>query len=121
MSVYFSVVAVVFGLLYNKYFKWRYKRHYLNFIRENHQARIGIESEIQISDEHILTKDKTGEGKIKIEEIEEVNDLKDHLLVQISSGFTLIIPKRHVKDLGETLGVFRQLGRRVTDESNWKW
>ena len=68
MTIYFIVTAVVFALFYNRYFKWRYKKHYTNFIDENYQNRIGIESEMEILDDEIFVRDKTGEGKVRIEE-----------------------------------------------------
>ena len=35
MTIYFGLVAIACGLFYPRYFKWRYKKHYKTYIREN--------------------------------------------------------------------------------------
>lgn len=121
MTIYFIVAAVVFALFYNRYFKWRYKKHYSNFIDENYQNRIGIESEMKILNDEIFVRDKTGEGKIRTEEITEINNLKNHIFANVSTGTTLIIPKTKIANPEKVIEKFETMGIKINDYNNWKW
>jgi len=122
MVVYFGLVAVMFGLFYNKYFNWRYKKHFVNVIKENYGDRIKVEdSEIEITEEYLKTKDRTGEAKIFIKEIKEVTETRNHFFVNISSGVSLIIPKKKIEHVSQVKQQLVNLDIPVIDELTWKW
>ena len=41
LTIYFGLVALACGLFYPRYFRWRYKRHYKTYIKENYSKRFG--------------------------------------------------------------------------------
>ena len=121
MTIYFGVIAIICGLFYPKYFNWRYKKHYKNYIKENYKKRFGEIENLKITKEYIYSKDKTGEGKIILKEIEEVNETKDHFLLKISTGMSLIIPKREMDNPDIIKNKFNEIGLKIIDELNWEW
>ncbi len=121
MSGFFGLVGVVTGIFYPKYFNWRYKKHYSNFIKDNYRQRVGEVSIIDITKEYVYSKGKAGESKILLKEIDEVSDTMHHFFLKISSGQTLIIPKREIEDV-ELLRVELELiGLKIIDELDWEW
>ena len=121
LTIYFCSIAAVCALFYSKYFKWRYKKHYKNFIKRNYSSRFGEVTEFEFTEEFISTKDKVGESKIELSEIKEVNETKKLFLIKIQSGLTLIIPKRELQNLDSLKQKFNQHQIIIKDELNWKW
>lgn len=121
MTIYFGLVAFACGLFYPKYFKWRYKRHYKNYIKENYSKRFGELATLTINSDSIFSKDKTGEGKINISEIEQIDETDKHFFLKISTGLSLLIPKKELSDIDGLRAKFKKLGIVVNNELNWKW
>jgi len=121
MSIYFMITAVIFALFYNRYFNWRYKKHYSTFIDENYKNRFGLESQIEFVDDFVIVKDKTGEGKIKIEEIEKVDNLENHIFIKVSTGTSLIITKQKIDNSALITEWMKSKSVSVNDYKNWKW
>ena len=70
MAIYFGIVVIVTGLFYPKYFRWRYKKHYHTYIIENYSKRFGELATLEFNPDSIFSRDKTGEGKLNLSEIE---------------------------------------------------
>lgn len=121
MTIYCGFVAIVSGLFYPKYFKWRYKKHYETYIKEHYSKRFNQAETIEINSEYIFTKDKIGEGKINLSEIEHIAETASHFFVKISTGHSLIIPKTELKNVNELREKFKAIGLTVKDETNWSW
>ncbi len=121
MTIYFGIVSLTCGLFYPKYFKWRYKKHYKAYINENYSKRFGLIEIIEINDNYILSKDKIGEGKIKLSEIETINETGNHFFLKVSTGMSLIIPKDRINNPNKVRSEFEKLGLKINNELNWKW
>ena len=121
LTYYFVVVAMITGLFYPKYFKWRYKKHYRTYIKENYKNRFNERAQLEFTPEYIESKDKTGEGKIKTSELKEISETSDHFFVKLSTGMSLIIPKKEFSDLNQLRGQLEQLNIPIKDELNWEW
>ena len=121
LSIYSGLVAIVLGLFYPKYFKWRYKKHYMTHIQEIYSKRFGQIEAIQINDDSILSKDKTGEGRIYLSEIEHIHETDNHFFLKVSTGISLIIPKKELNDTSLLKKKFKDIGLTLIDETNWKW
>ena len=121
MTIYFGLSALAFGLFYPKYFKWRYKIHYKTFIKENYSKRFGQKEFLEINSDHIYSKDKTGEGKINLSEIERVDETCNHFFLKISTGMSLVIPKKELESIDKLRQKFMEIGLTVNDKTNWKW
>jgi YcxB-like protein len=121
LAITYGLFALTIGFLYPKYFKWRYKKHYKTFIKENYSERFGQNTFLEINDEYVVSKDKIGEGKINLSEIKKVDETINHFFIKISTGFTLIIPKRELNNIDEVRNEFVNLGFEVINDLNWKW
>ena len=121
LPVYFWVMAAVSAVFYNKYFRWRYRKHFRKHVQESYQGRIGKDATLVISEEEILTSDPTGEGKIKISEIESVNETTDHFFLKMSNGMSIIIPKRSELHPAQVRDTLMARGLKIKDFHGWKW
>jgi len=68
-TVGWGAASLLFLLCYPTYFMWRHKRHYENYIKQNHKNRFGESVILEVHPDHIFTKDSTGEGKIYLSAI----------------------------------------------------
>ena len=121
MTIYFGLVALACGLFYPKYFKWRYKNHYKTYIKENYSKRFGQIESLEISSDYIFSKDKTGEGKINLSEIERVDETDNHFFLKISTGLSLLIPKNELVSINELREKFKEIGLSINDETKRTW
>jgi hypothetical protein len=120
LAIYMATFAVITALFYPKYFKWRYKRHYENFIKDNYANRLGLMQTLEFHPDHIFLKDKTGESKINLKEIEEMTEISSHFFIKLSSGVSLIVPKDRVNS-DEVRAKIKSLDLKINDLSHWKW
>ena len=120
LTVYFVIAAIVTVIFFPRYFKWRYKKHYLKHIQTNYQNRFGTESELEITSDGIIYKDETGEGKNNVKKIKRVNNLPAHFLIELNIGTSIILPNNQI-DEGTELKTLNDLQLEVIDESSWKW
>ena len=121
MAGYFGLVALASALFYPKYFRWRYKKHYRDYIRDNYVKRMGNEVELEIHEDSISSRDRTGQGNVFLKEIEKIHETGEHFFIQVSSGNSLIVPKKGVGDDGTFREKLENLGLIFVDEMDWKW
>ena len=122
---YFLVFSRLSLALYPFYSRWRYKRHYLKYIRDTYKNKFGESYELEFDKDTIWTKDKTGEMRINKSEIEEINEIRDFYFLKARTGSTLIISKNKSDDIEKikneiALMVERQ-GVKYNMELDWKW
>ena len=124
LAYYFMTLSIICLFFYPFYTKWRYKKHYQKHIEENYKNKIGLLWEISFDQEYLTTKDRTGEGKIKLTEIESIHEIKEDMFIKFSTGETLIIPARNPdfesfrKELETTLADSRIQWNK---EYKWRW
>lgn len=127
LGYYFLIASVLSLILYPRYSRWRYKRHYKRHIQDAYKNRFGEECIIEFAADTIVTKDKTSEVKINTAEIEEINEIKDFYFVKSKSGVSLIISKvktdpadlERIKE--EVQALVHKRGVRHNVELDWKW
>jgi len=107
-------------LFYRKYFDFRYKNYFNNFVKKNYAKRIGTKVSIEFLSTHILAKDEAGETKLKNEQVDYIADLPNHFLLHLKIGEVIIIPKLQIDALGLKQN-FEDHGFVIVDESNWQW
>jgi hypothetical protein len=125
LGYYFLAASVITLILYPVYSRWRYRRHYLRYIQDTYKNKLGEESTLEITEDIIVTKDKTGEGRINTTEIEAINEIKDFFFIKMKTGESLIISKvktgnldnikRQIKSLTESKGIKHNV------ELDWQW
>lgn len=124
ISNYFIGVSIFTLITYPFYQRWRYRKHYEKHINENYTNRFGVESELRFEDGYIVNVAENEEGKIKITEIQEINEIVDNLFIKIKTGGSVIVPsklpeyemlKKQLADLVEPLGIV------WNTQLDWKW
>jgi hypothetical protein len=127
LGFYFLFASLLSLVLYPFYSRWRYKRHYKRFIADTYKNRFGEECTLEINEDVILTKDRTGEAKINSSEIEEISEIRDFYFLRLRTGGSLIISKvktdaQELVKLQEGLKVLAdKKGIKHNVELNWKW
>ncbi len=120
LAVYLAVFAVIAAIFYPMYFKWRYKRHYQNFIKDSYSNSLGIMQTLEFHPDHVFLKDKTGESTVILEEIEEATEIDSHFFIKLSTGVSLIIPKDRITP-DEVRTKIKDSGINIIDFTHWKW
>ena len=110
-ALLFLILCLICILFYPKYIKWRYKKHYLNFIKDNYQARIGKTESLDFQEKIIHSKSATGEGKIYLTEIENIYEIPRIFIMSI----------KYISDLNQLKKKFTDLKLKVDENLDWKW
>jgi hypothetical protein len=125
LGYYFLVASGLSLTLYPFYSRWRHRNHYLKYVRDTYKNRFGTESTLEINDNIIVAKDKTGEERINTSEIEEINEIRDFCFVKMTTGASLIISKAKADDIDKIKNQLRSLadnkGIKYNMELDWKW
>lgn len=121
LAIYFGIISLASALFFFKYLKWRYKRHYRNHIKENYKNKINQLVKIEFKDGFIYSQDKTGEAKIDLSQLLEINEITEYFFLKMSTGDSLILPKRVVENQEKLKEKFQNLGLKINEELNWKW
>jgi hypothetical protein len=124
LSIYFLFVAIVFLFFYPFYWKWRYKRHYLKHVSELYKNNTGEASTITFEKDFISTTDNFGEIKLKVSEIEEINEIKNYYFIKSRNGLSLIISKvksESLKEIQERIKSLTESGIKHNVDLNWNW
>ncbi|MDW3646584.1 MAG: hypothetical protein R8P61_05970 [Bacteroidia bacterium] len=116
--------AILFGfitvLFYPLYVKKHYKDHYKNFIQENYQNRIGFPTEVALHEAFLFMKDKSGEGKIDLSELEYLIEIQQNFFLRLKSGHSLIFPKAQIQDLPAFRKSFQDIDVQVEPDLDWE-
>ena len=124
LSYYFIGFSIITLIFYPFYQRRQYKKHYEKHIQENYQNRIGIESELGFEDGYIVNISDNQEGRIKITEIQEINEIGDNLFIKVKTGESVIIPSRFQEfdTLKEELsGLITPNNISWIKQLDWKW
>jgi len=120
LTNYFGSIALLFGVFYPRYFKWRYKKHYQSYNKENYSKSFGKSIVLEIHLDYIFSKDQTGEGKINHSEIERIDEIQRLILIKISNGNSLVIPKEQI-NISSLKHDLKRLNFTINRYLDWKW
>jgi len=121
----FLAIGILWYFLSPFYLKRKYITHYSKYIDEHYKNRFGVLASLTFNSDTIESKDITGESKLNLSEVEEINEIKDYFFIKISSGVSLILPKDRIPEsekMEETIKTItekHQIKHNV--EFDWKW
>jgi hypothetical protein len=126
LGTYFGVFSCITFIFYPFYIRWKYKKHFLNHIRENLANNFGKSASLEFHNDHLLTfDDSESESKISMNLIKSIHELPQHYFLKLDGGQTLILPKRKVNDLQKFESDLKQLAQsleiNITDNTKWEW
>jgi len=125
IGYYFLILSGISLVFFPFYSRWRYRRHFLKYTRDSLKNRFDEMVTLEISQETIRTKDKTGEMIINTSEIEEINEISNHCFVKMKTGQSLIISKSKTESFEEIknalLDIANTMGIKYNMELDWRW
>lgn len=105
--------------------KGKYRKHYEKYLEENYKNQFGKKGVLNFEEDYIVAKDDLGEGKYKVSEIIEINEIAEYFFLKLSSGQSLIIPKQQLKSIEdfnkEIQEIVKQNNFQHNIELNWEW
>jgi len=128
-SIELAIIIFLSGFLwifiYPFYERKRYVKHYKKFIDENYKNRLGKPGNLKFEGDYIHSKDFTGEAKMYLSELDELNEIRDYYYLKFNSGVSLIIPKRKIDNIESLDQFLNELATRLrikhNVELNWRW
>lgn len=121
----FLIIAILWYLLYPKYSKYRYEKHYKNHIANHYQNRVDKTSEMQINGNVIFSKGLTGQSEVFINSVESIIEIDTHYFIKIETGESFIIPKALDQLNNDIYGFINRLEEltklQIIKKLNWKW
>jgi YcxB-like protein len=125
MTYCIAAFALYTAFFYRLYLRSHYKKHYLEFIRDNFKYSFNQTFTMSLMDDHIQTSDKTGESKINHTEIAGITETGHYFYLHMKSGGSFIIPKFTAgfpDDLrNELQKTAQKLHIPFTEDLNWEW
>ncbi len=121
MTLYSGLTTVITVIFYPVYFRKQYKKHYQAFIKETYSKYLGEPVTVELNPDHIFLKDKSGENRIYLSEIEVVNETDQHFFMKLNSAISILIPKRELNDIAALRKMFEHLGLSVQEFVSWEW
>jgi hypothetical protein len=124
LTYYFLSATLLVAIFYPFYFRWRYKKHYERYVSETYKNRFGQISELDLNEEYLTIKDYASDSKVKISEIEKVDEISDNIFIKIKTGETLIVPKKinAIDDFKKALlNSFKNNKVEWNIETDWRW
>lgn len=124
LAYYFLIFGIITLVFYPYYQRIQYKKHFLKHIIEHYQNRFGAESELGFKNGFIINSSDEREGKIKLSEIDIINEIDDNVFIKIKTGESVIVPKRAegYDELKQELQkIATNLDIQWNEELEWKW
>lgn len=120
LGAYFLVMAVLIFFFYSKYFNYRYKKRYEKIIRMSYQDAFGSEEVLMVNNEGLHIKNNTGEGKVKLDAVEKITEIKSHIFIKLKEGASIILPKKEI-DFVALKKELEKVHLSVQQELDWEW
>jgi hypothetical protein len=121
----FLVFALLWFLLYPIYEAKKYIKHYEIFYEENFDKKQGTDVRIELGDDEIKAFDYAGEGKRRIDTLEEIAETQHHVFVKLSPGMAYIIPKYRIENKAALANWVKSTCMKYNIkhivDMNWKW
>lgn len=117
----FATLGVLWIGLYPVYSRRKYKKHYQKHIAEHYQKRVDKTANLNFDSEFIYSKNETSEGKIKLSEVDNLVELKEHFLVKLKNDTCLILPKRYLNEPTWLKQLMIDSNINYINEVDWVW
>lgn len=125
VATVFIALAIIWFLVYPTWTRYRYKKHYQSFVKEqfkNYDNRI---VSLTIDDDFIYTKDEGSESKITLTEIQEISELPTLFLIKIKTAQSLVISKAGIDNSEKVKLKLESIAERYNTpyhkHLDWKW
>ncbi len=121
----FFLVCLPLYFLYAYMERKQYVKHIGAFVVEQFKTRGDKKTILMIGDTQIDMKDGDNESVIPLTELEAAYETGSFYSLELKSGQSILIPKNHLTEPGDTASLLRQLTQRLDipyeEQLNWKW
>lgn len=123
VPIIFIIIAIIWFLFYPRYSKRRYRKYYINWIKENSSGVLDREVTIGLNEEKLTISDEMKETTMLLEEVNSIVEIKNHFLLGLLSGGYIIIPKIDIE--GDVTTLIEQLSHvrslEIKKSLDWQW
>ncbi|WP_299781494.1 YcxB family protein [uncultured Formosa sp.] len=120
-AIIFGIVAILNFIFFERLYKSKLRKHFSKIVKNSYAKRIGEKETMEFNSEFIMTKDKTGEGKTKISEIEKINETKDNFFIKLSNGASFIVSKKGINNIELIKSKWEELKIPISEHLSWEW
>lgn len=120
-AIILGIIAILTFIFFNKLYKSKLRKHFSKIVKNSYAKRIGEKETMEFNSEFIITKDKTGEGKTKISEIEKINETKDNFFIKLSNGSSFIVSKKGINNIKLIKNKWKELKIPISEHLSWEW
>ncbi|MCB9203771.1 MAG: YcxB family protein [Flavobacteriales bacterium] len=121
----FVAFAILWYFFYPKYEAKKYEKHFRSHVQENFKADPEKAGKLELGDEYICGSNSLGESKIKVNEVERIDETADYIFIRISNAVAFVVPKQKVENLDEVNTWLQELQTKLGIERqvnlDWKW
>ena len=125
-AIAFALIAVLWFLFYPKWETRKYRKHYLNFVRENFQNSIGKPTTLELEKDVVRADNHMGNSTFKTTVVTATDEIADSYYLRLDKGMVIAVPKRI---LGEHAIAFSEWLEEVEQQNNltrnvdfnWQW
>ena len=124
-SITFFVLGILWLIIYPFFQRKRYIKIYGRHLDEIYKNRFEKPIELTFGKDNISSKDYSGEGKMKLSEIEKINEIRNYFYIKFTTGVSHIIPKQKIEKSNEVKKFLKDLAKKhnipYQTELEWQW
>ncbi|WP_298419464.1 YcxB family protein [uncultured Kordia sp.] len=120
LAILLGITAILGLLFFDKYYNYQLRKLHSKIVKNTYAKRIGEKETMEFTSEYIITEDKAGEGKMKISEVEKINETQANFFIRLSNGAALIISKKGIDNLEEIKNKWKELKIPISENLSWK-
>ena len=120
LTITYSIFAVLAFVFFNKYFKYILKKQHSKIVKKAYTTRFGKKETLEFTSDYIISETTVGEGKIKINAVEVINEIENIFFIKLSNNSSIIIPKKDI-DIKNFKEKCEELNIPISDQLSWKW
>ncbi|MCK8521059.1 YcxB family protein [Aquimarina sp. D1M17] len=120
-AIILGVLAILALLFFDRLYQSKLKKHFSKIARQSYAGRIGEKETMEFTSEHLITQDKTGEGKTKLSEIDKVNETKNNFFIKLTNGASFIVSKNGLDNPNLIKSKLNELNIPIDENLDWEW
>ena len=121
---WFSLLALIAGILFPYYSRRMHINHYKKYIDENYNNKIGKLVVLQLENDRIDSKDELSEGSLKLAGLTEIVEVPTAIYLRIDTS-SLILPKVQINNMNEVRAALETISTSYNipfrKELDWVW
>ncbi len=122
LSIFLSVAAYLLYPIRDARF---YKKKITANVLENNKDKFGQQITLSFDEQSLSSKINENEGKISIQELEQIDEIQNEIFIKIKNGQSILIPKNGISNLEECISYLKNLSNTLNipykTDLDWKY